>query len=147
MRNTIVLFAFFVSLAACNKTEVNAVNRETQSKTLQTTIVNVYYFHGNFRCHTCRNMENYSRETIEAYFKKEIESGIINFKTINIDQKGNEHYIKDYQLYTKTLIISVTKDGKEAQYKNLDKIWEYARDKEKFKNYVKSEVTGFLNIK
>lgn len=134
MKNIIFLFVIFLPLVAYSKTQ-------------QTTVVNVYYFHGNFRCITCRNMENYSRETVETYFKKEIESGRINFKAINVDQKGNEHYIKDYQLYTKTLIVSTTKNGKQVQYKNLDKIWEYARNKEKFKSYVKNEVEEYLRAK
>jgi len=112
-------------------------------KTVQ-TVINVFYFHGNFRCPTCKNMERYSKEAVDTYFKKEIESGKINFKAINVDEKDNQHYVKDYQLYTKTLIVSVTKNGKETQYKNLDKIWAYARNKEKFINYVKNKINESL---
>ena len=89
-------------------------------------------------------MESYSLETVTKYFKKEIESGKVNFKAIDLEEKNNEHYVNDYKLYTKTLIISVTKNGKEIQYKNLDKIWEYARNKEKFTNYVKNSINESL---
>jgi len=117
------------------------------AKTPQTTVVNVYYFHGKVRCSTCRNMESYSREAVETYFKKEIALGKINFKAIDVEEKGNAHYVMDYKLYTKTLILSVTKNGKEVQYKNLDKIWKYARDKKMFINYVKDKISEALKEK
>lgn len=103
-----------------------------------------YYFHGSFRCYTCTNMENYSREALEANFKDALASGKLEFKSINVEEKQNEHYVNDYQLYTKTLILSQVKDGKEVRSKNLDKIWEYARDKNKFTDYVAKETRMFM---
>ena len=52
--------------------------------------------------------------------------------------------MEDYKLYTKSLVISKIKDGKEAEYKNLEKVWDYLDNKEAFYNYVKEEVTKFL---
>lgn len=104
----------------------------------------VYYFHGTFRCSTCNKMEQYSREAIERAFKDELVSGKIVFQAVNVENKGNEHFVNDYQLYTKTLIISSVKDGKEIRSKNLDKIWEYVRNKDRYENYVREEVAAFL---
>ena len=103
-----------------------------------------YYFHGSFRCVTCNTMEKYSREAIETNFKDALASGKIEFKEINVEDRGNEHFVNDYQLYTKSLVLSLVKDGKETRSKNLDKIWEYARNKQKFIDYVASEINGFL---
>jgi len=103
-----------------------------------------YYFHGTFRCPTCLNMEKYSREAIEANFKDALQAKKLEFQAINVEEKGKEHFIKDYQLYTKSLILSLVKDGKEVKSKNLDKIWEYAHNKEKFIEYVTTEITAFL---
>ena len=103
-----------------------------------------YYFHGSFRCPTCHKLEQYSKEAIETNFKNAIASGRLEYKVVNIEDKGNEHYVNDYQLYTKSLILSVVKDGKEIKWKNLDKIWEHVRNKEKFIDYVKSGVADFL---
>ena len=36
------------------------------------------------------------------------------------------------------------KDGKEIKSKNLDKIWQLARNKQKFIDYVTAEIKGFL---
>lgn len=103
-----------------------------------------YYFHGTFRCPTCYNMEKYSKETIETNFKDALSSGKLEFKVVNVEEKGNEHYVNGYKLYTKSLILSLLKDGKEIRYKNLEKIWEYAHNKPKFIEYVTEELNGFM---
>ena len=103
-----------------------------------------YYFHGTFRCSTCTKMEKYSKEAIETNFKDALSSGRLEFKAINIEERGNEHFVQDYKLYTKSLILSMVKDGKEVRHKNLDKIWEYASNKQKFIDYVTGEINGFM---
>jgi len=103
-----------------------------------------YYFHGTFRCYTCTNIEKYSREAIEANFKDALQSGKLEFKAVNVEERGNGHFVDDYQLYTKSLILSLVKDGKEVRHKNLDKIWQLVRNKQKFITYVTDEVDAFL---
>ena len=103
-----------------------------------------YYFHGSFRCPTCYKLEQYSKEAIETNFKDALASGKLEFKVVNVEDKGNEHYGNDYQLYTKSLILSLVKDGKETKWENLDKIWEYVGNKQKFIDYVKVGVADFL---
>ncbi len=103
-----------------------------------------YYFHGTMRCPTCYKLEQYSKEAIEASFKDALASGKLEFKVVNIEDKGNEHYGKDYQLYTKSLVLSLVKDGKEIKWKNMDKIWEYVGNKQKFIDYVKNGVADLL---
>ena len=103
-----------------------------------------YYFHGSFRCPTCHNLEQYAKEAIEDNFKDELTKGVLVFKAVNVEEKGNEHFVKDYQLYSKSLVLSLTKDGEEIRHKNLTKIWEHVRNKEKYINYVKNEISTFL---
>ncbi|MFC1674799.1 nitrophenyl compound nitroreductase subunit ArsF family protein [Candidatus Omnitrophota bacterium] len=103
-----------------------------------------YYFHGNARCVTCHKMEQYTKEAIEENLKDELANGLLVFKAVNVEEKENEHFVNDYQLYTKTLIISYVEDGKETRHKNLIKIWEYVRDKKKFFSYVTTEINGYL---
>jgi len=117
---------------------------EAQSSTDSANKVVVYYFHGTFRCFTCINMEKYSREAIETNFKEALQSGKLEFSSVNVEEHGNEHFEKDYQLYTKSLILSLVKDGKEVKSKNLEKIWEYANNKQEFIDYVTSEINVFL---
>jgi len=103
-----------------------------------------YYFHGTMRCPTCHKLEQYSKEAIETNFKDALASGKLEFKVVNVEDKGNEHYGNDYQLYTKALVLSLVKNGKEAKWMNLDKIWEYVGNKQRFIDYVKSGVADLL---
>ena len=63
---------------------------------------------------------------------------------VNTDEKANEHFLKDYELYTKALIVSDTKDGAQLGWENLQKVWEYAGSQEKFFAYVQGEVRKHL---
>ena len=142
----VVPFLFFIGtvFAMESVSKQSSPVRADTAVPVQGNRVIAYYFHGNFRCYTCHTMEQYSREAIEANFKNEIASGKLVFSAINTDEKGNEHYVKDYQLYTKSLVLSLVKDGKEKKAENLTKIWEYASDKQKFFDYVSEEVKNFL---
>jgi len=104
----------------------------------------VYYFHGAFRCPTCQKLEQYAKDAIDNNFSEELAKGNLIFKTVNVEEKENEHFVNDYQLYTKSLVLSLVKDGKEVKHKNLDKIWEYVKNKPKYTDYVKNEVSIFL---
>ncbi len=135
-KSLLVILAFLMVIGACSL----AIADENKSASK----IIAYYFHGTFRCFTCTNMEKYSREAIETNFKDALQSGELEFKAINVEEKGSEHFTKDYQLYTKSLILSLVKDGKEVKSRNLDKIWEYSRNKQKFTDYVTSEISTFM---
>jgi hypothetical protein len=89
-------------------------------------------------------MEKFSKEAIETNFKDDLASSRLEFKAVNVEDRGNEHFVDDYKLYTKSLILSLVKDGKEVRSKNLDKIWQLARNKQKFIEYVTAEVDAIM---
>ena len=106
--------------------------------------INVYYFYGNYRCVSCYKIEKYTKEALYKYFGDELESGKLAYKTVNVEKKSNAHFIDDYGLYTKSVIVSLVNDGKEVRYKNLDNVWGYLGNREKFYEYIKDEVSLFL---
>lgn len=103
-----------------------------------------YYFHGNFRCYSCYRIEQLSKEAVKHYFRNELDSGKLIFKAVNVEEKDNEHFIKDYQLYTKSLIISLVKNNKEVKFHNLTRVWEFFGNKKMFFEYVRDEITKYL---
>jgi hypothetical protein len=104
----------------------------------------VYYFHGNKRCTSCMTIERFTRESVEANFAKELKTGAVEFRSINIEEPQNSHYAKDYKLYTRSVIISDVAQGKEKRRKNLQKVWELIRQENDFKTYVKNETAAYL---
>lgn len=77
-------------------------------------------------------------------FADEMRNGAIVWRVINVDEPENQHYNADYQLFTKALIVSEVKNGKELRWKNLQKVWHYVRDDEAFINYVTSEIKTWM---
>ncbi len=118
------------------------INQNSQNKNTATLVA--YYFHGNFRCSNCLTIEQYSREAIEKYFSEELKNRKLTFDVINIDQPDNEHFIKDYQLYTRSLILAEFKDGKQVKWTNLTKVWNYINNRDAFYNYVRTEIQKYL---
>jgi len=137
LKRLIGLFLATIAIVIASSSAVAAEEKPTAK-------VVVYYFHGSFRCVTCTNMEKYAREAVEAGFKDALASGKLEFKAVNVEERGNEHFVDDYKLYTKTLILSLVKDGKELEHKNLEKIWEYSRNKRQFMDYVTGEISSFM---
>lgn len=138
-----LLFILLVTIVLAGNLFSRAVPAMAEENSADGT-VKAYYFHGTFRCPTCNKMEQYAAEVIQNDFKDALASGKLEFRSVNVESKENEHYVKDYQLYTKALILSLQKDGKEVRSKNLDKIWQYVRNKEQYQNYVRDEVVAFL---
>lgn len=104
----------------------------------------VYYFHGYKRCTSCMTIERFTRESVEANFAGELKTGVVEFRSINVEEPQNSHYAKDYKLYTRSVIISDVAQGKERRWKNLQKVWELIRQENDFKNYVRNETAAYL---
>lgn len=150
----IVLVAFGISLADSTeqKSSVDSVAAKTDTvKTAKTDSVAVKdiflasYFHGDVRCPTCIKLETYSSEAIQSGFEKEVKDSLLVFRTVNWDREENAHYLDDYKLYTKALILSRVRGGKEIAWANLDSIWQLVGDKDKFIKYVQTKSRAFID--
>ncbi len=121
------------------------INKSKETQQLDKVVV--YYLHMNRRCMTCKKLEAYSKEAIETGFAQQLHDSSVVIEVKNFEQEGNEHFAKKYQLYSQSLILSRQHDGKETEWKNLDKIWELVGNKEEFITYVQNQVKDFLNPK
>lgn len=106
-----------------------------------------FYFYGNVRCTTCRTMQTLATEAIETGFADEIKNGRLQMISINVDEPGNEHYVNDYQLTTRAVVLARFEGTTQKEWKNLDKIWNLVRNRPAFIEYVQTETTHILNGK
>ncbi len=109
--------------------------------------VTVFYFHGKVRCYTCNLIEQLTSEAVVEAFGEEMKDGVVEWKVINVEEAENDHFIKDYQLYTKSVIISDLIQGKQQRWKNLQRVWELIHNDAAFKEYIKKEVREYLKGK
>ena len=104
----------------------------------------IFYFHGTSRCQTCRTIEKYTRAAVQSGFEEELAAGRMELRALNIDLKENRHFIKDYQLFTRSVVISSRKDNKEVGWKRLDRVWELVGDEAAFTSYIRDEIRAFM---
>jgi hypothetical protein len=105
----------------------------------------VYYFHGDVRCMTCRTIEAYTKEAIDVDFADALKDGRMEWRVVNVEAPGNDHYVKDFQLSTRSVVLERLADGKAREWKNLERVWELIRgDKEDFLKYIQDETRAYL---
>ena len=105
----------------------------------------VYYFHNTFRCLTCLTMENMAEELINDEFAADLETGILAWRSINLQEPEYEHFAIQYKLDEPSLIFSEWSDGKEIRWKNLDRIWTLADTPVQYRQYVRDELNAYLD--
>ena len=138
------IFSILLIITALFLSNSLAEQKITPGKYNRADKVIAYYFHGNYRCVSCTKIEKYSRDAIFKYFDKEIKEGFLTFKTVNTDLSENKHYLQDYQLYTKSLVLISVKNNKPLKWKNLDKVWQHLNNQNDFYKYVQTEARKFL---
>jgi len=105
----------------------------------------VYYFMTTQRCPSCMKIEAYTKEAIMSSFADNIEKCTLAWKMVNVDDQENRHFIKDYQLHTKSVVLVRYRDGRQVTFRNLDRVWELLGDKTAFQTYVNHEISEFIS--
>ena len=77
-------------------------------------------------------------------FTEEFAEGRVEWRPVNIEEKGNEHFENDYKLTTQSLVFVKLTDGKQADWKILTSVWELIDNQEKFIKYVQEELSKYL---
>jgi hypothetical protein len=128
----LLLFLLLSVLISCNKNKDEIKNDNTKYI--------AYYFHPTARCEGCMNMEAYLKEIIDKKYAKEG----ITFIGLNIEDTENEHFRKDFDLKYSSVILVKVEGDKNTKWKNLDSVWSYTENKQKFFEYSEKEINNFI---
>lgn len=109
-------------------------------------VTRVTYFSSDVRCMTCVRIERLTREVVERNFASELRSGRVTFQIVNLDGPGNAHFVRDYRLISKTVIVSDLAGGEEIGWENLQQVWTKHRDEQAFEAYVVEAVRRHLAV-
>lgn len=149
---TIVLLVFVVGTVAAMiyqelrpivSEEGNSEMAVSNEEALPEQII-AYYFFGNQRCPTCMKIEAYTQESLNTNFENEIDSKLIVWKPVNVESADNAHFINDFQLDMKMVVLTKMVDGELKTWKKLKEVWPLSGDREAFFDYIKTETEAFL---
>ena len=130
------------------ETELSSPETPTTAQTLitdpETDVDVVYYCMTSQRCMSCMKIEAFTKEAVEKNFSEKLADKDLVWKMVEVDEPQNRHFIQDYQLYTKSVVLVRYRDGKQVEWKNLDKVWNLLGDKVAFQDYITDEVKAFI---
>ena len=93
------------------------------------------------RCPTCRTIEATAEEAVASGFADELESGQIQWRVINYESSGNEHFTTDYEAVAPSVVLGKYVGGQQTTWKALPEVWELVGDKPAFVRF-RAEACG-----
>jgi hypothetical protein len=138
-----VSFGFLVTRELTGNKTSDELATSDQGSVEQAELI-AYYFHGTRRCTTCKSLEAYTKEALESGFRDDLETGRIELQIVNIDEPANEHFVHDFALDARAIVVAQFDNGQCVHWKQLDRMWELVSDKDEFVQYVQSETQAML---
>lgn len=93
-------------------------------------------------CESSRNLETWTRESLEEHFKEPLRDGRLAYRVLNYEKDENKHFMNDYKLPFQSIVLQDGADPK--RWKRLDILWQKMGDEVDFKNVVRDETAAFL---
>jgi hypothetical protein len=142
LKSLVLLFLCAVCILPSGMS-VSAAPQASPPEQIQHKVI-AYYFHTNTRCSTCIKIEQYSHEAIEQGFPYELKNGTLELRIVNYELTENRHFMKDYKLVSKSLVLVNLVNGQQTKWTNLKMVWQLTGHKDAFLNYVRKEVRSYL---
>ncbi len=105
----------------------------------------VYYMDMGKDCTTCQNLESYTREVLETHFKSELARGRVEWRRVDVDLSANGHFVDEFRLYTKAVVLVRFAGGRQVDFVSLSRIWELVYDKDAYMDYIRKEIQASLD--
>lgn len=104
MKKMVVLsFALIMMLGGISCNAQGAKKEET--KAVAKGKVEVIYFHFTRRCMTCNAVETEAKKALEAMYPKWIKSGLVTFKSINLDDAASKSAAQKHGAEGQSLLV------------------------------------------
>jgi len=125
-----VLFVLFANLNLFAQQTTTQTQKESKAK------IDVYYFHFNTRCETCRAVESEAEQDVKKLFGKDV-----SFAAYNLDEVAGEKKGKELGVNSQTLLVVI--GDKKVDLTNEGFL--YARtNPEKFKKVIEEKIKPLL---
>ena len=98
--------------------------------------IEVYHFHGNSQCVSCRTVGAFAEQTVNRYYILEVASGKMVFAHINFDLPENKALAEKYAVTGSSLWIGTYVDGKFSKEEDL-KVWYRLDNETEYSTYLR----------
>jgi len=105
--------------------------------------IQVFLFHATQRCVTCINIGKYAKKTLEDKFPKELNSGKIEFREINIDLSENKELATKFKATGSAFFINPIIEGKD-NIKEDTQVWRLTSNEQSFISYLSDKLNAML---
>ncbi|MGE4300515.1 MAG: nitrophenyl compound nitroreductase subunit ArsF family protein [Victivallaceae bacterium] len=112
-----------------------AAGAEAVSSPIKDKVLTVYYFHGDRRCMTCNKIEEITRKAVEDKFAPELADGTVVFRSVNVDEPGNKHFVQDFGLDSKIVVMQ-----KGDRIEKFPEVWTLVKNPEQLTAYIQNGV-------
>lgn len=108
----------------------------------ESQVLNVYYFHGNVRCASCKRIEQLTTDALQQGYAEQLAQGKVVLHTINVEAPEHNHYIRDFELITRSVVLELTDNGQQTSWRRLDRVWQLFSKPAAFNEYMFQEIAG-----
>ena len=134
----------YVLVGGGGGSEDAAITEQVAGDALPADGVVVYYFHGNKRCLTCKKMEALADEVIRDRFGERLGDGSVVFRVVDLETDATRHFIADFELVNKAVVMVERRGGEDLAWRRLDAIWEKIADDEAYSDYIAENLAACL---
>ena len=106
--------------------------------------IEVIDFHSTNRCFTCNAIEANTKYTLEIYFANELESGIITFQTVNVDDEINQEMAEYFEASGTSLFLNVIVNETETQINLTNFAFMKGRKQKEFSEGLRAKINAEL---
>ena len=141
----IALIGISIFALGCTGIKEDNITGDSSVETVKADTVNIdkleiYHFHGTHQCYSCITVGDYAEETVNTYFKDELDKGTIVFGHINGELPENQELVKKYGVTSASLWLGVySKNGSFSAEQNTN-VWYKIDNKETYMTYLKGVI-------
>lgn len=105
----------------------------------------VYFFYNDIYCSTCEKLEHYALSTIQKAHPESLTLGTLQWRTLDMRTPENKHYVEDFGLYSKSIVLVAFEDGAIVRFENLEAIWDKVGDETEYRQYIQESLKTFMD--
>ena len=124
---------------ACLDSKTCELESENTPMEINIDKLEIYHFHATNQCYSCITVGNYAKETLDTFFKTELDSGIIIFDHVNLDLFENKDLVFKYGVTGSSLWIG-TYTGDNFKTEENILVWYKIKNKNDYMTYLKSVI-------